>query len=34
MSMIAEKWAPAFGNDHAQTKKNGEPMTQLKPEAR
>lgn len=34
MSMIAEKWRPVFGNDHAQTKKKGEPMTQFKPQAR
>jgi|GEM_PF-5676963 hypothetical protein len=34
MSMIAEKWRPVFGNDHAQTKAKGEPMTQLKIQAR
>jgi hypothetical protein len=27
--MIAEKWKPVFGNDHAQTKKGG-AMTPIK----
>jgi len=31
--MIAEKWEPVFGNDHAQKKKGG-PMTQIKQGAR
>jgi hypothetical protein len=26
--MIAEKWKPVFGNDHAQTKR-GVPMTHI-----
>ncbi len=34
MSMIAEKWAPVFGNDHAQTKEKGGSVMQLKPQAR
>jgi hypothetical protein len=29
MSMIAEKWKPVFGNDHAQ-RKRGVTMNQIK----
>jgi hypothetical protein len=28
MSMVAEKWKPVFGNDHAQT-NNGAAMNQI-----
>jgi hypothetical protein len=33
MSMIAEKWEPVFGNDHAPKIKGG-PMTLINQQAR